>query len=348
MGLRLSYNMFQTASTRNIITMKSSSRIAGVLVGLAKHLSGLKCLTRPLKNRPAIAFVIVWILINVSSANARECPEDWPKGVPCLQAWETVKLEHQDRVRRMLRLGKLYSGFEFYESEISPKEHGLADFPTALPILRVIGKQDVFFDSGSAVIRDEAYPLLDIIADSLKREPPDVSLFVAGHTDSDGSEEYNMKLGLDRAQAVAANLVRRGIYQAEIYRISFGEYAAIDSNKTARGKARNRRVEFLFSANTAAILPFLEKQQVILCRDQTVKAGDQCKKKVTFTAERIEVSIKRQKLIASLEREMKNLEIDTRIMSKDEIHRERKAIELKREKIPVTIGRKVKVVHLGR
>ena len=147
------------------------------------------------------------------------CMPGYPANLPCpQQPYQTVKLEYQDRLSRLRRLTDAARQPHFYTEWITPSEHGLPTYPVSIPVLRVVFDQRTFFDVDSAVVRPEAYAVLDTIAEDLKREPPDVSLFVAGHTDSTGAEDYNFNLGLRRANAVAAALVRRGIYQASVYR----------------------------------------------------------------------------------------------------------------------------------
>ena len=64
-----------------------------------------------------------------------------------------------------------------------------------------------------------------------------------GHTDSIGTEAYNLKLSERRAQAVKAYLVSKGIDASRIYSEGKGEAQPIASNKTAEGRAKNRRVD---------------------------------------------------------------------------------------------------------
>ena len=70
---------------------------------------------------------------------------------------------------------------------------------------------------------------------------------VDGHTDSRGSEKYNMKLSLKRANAVANELIRLGVDKSKIVVRGFGETKPIATNKTEDGRAQNRRVDTSFS-----------------------------------------------------------------------------------------------------
>ncbi|MBB4953893.1 outer membrane protein OmpA-like peptidoglycan-associated protein [Agrobacterium vitis] len=277
---------------------------------------------------------------------AGECPVALPPGLPCpVEAWQTVGIEHQDRLARLQRLSSGHQGFSFYQQTVSPKEHGLSDFPTDIPVLRVVAQQDVFFDSGSYKIRPEARPLLDVIAESLRLEPPDVAMFVSGHTDSDGDDESNMKLGLERAHAVAAALVQRGIYQASIYRVSFGEYMPLAPNDSTRNKAKNRRVEFLFGAKPEALLVEIKRQNVVVCASAEMQ--EECRKNVRIEIEKISVPLEYQKNIIELNRQATRVETD-RTQTKVEIQKARQEVEAKREQIPVTISRQKIYVDLER
>ena len=86
-------------------------------------------------------------------------------------------------------------------------------------------------------------PVLDRAVEILKAYP-DVKIELHGHTDSVGPEEYNMKLGLKRAEAVKKYLVDHGINPDNIITKSFGETKPIAPNDTKEGRRRNRRVEF--------------------------------------------------------------------------------------------------------
>lgn len=275
-----------------------------------------------------------------AGAALADCPPGYPANLPCpVSPAETVPQEHQDRVARLMRLGEGTQSFEFHTTAIGQEEHGLADYPVDLPVLRVVADRDVFFDTGSDRVRPEAEPLLDIIADSLMREPPDVTLFVAGHTDSRGDPDYNLDLGLRRAQAVAAALVRRGIYQAEVYRVSFGELVPLADNDTVLGRARNRRVEFLFGAQPQALVKLLERQEIQLCAQKVDdRMDDKCRIPISFDAQKVEVSTEHQAEIASIKRETEALKLDTST-SRADIERKREEIALRRERIPVVLDR---------
>jgi outer membrane protein OmpA-like peptidoglycan-associated protein len=216
-----------------------------------------------------------------------------PPGIPILEPWETAMMEHQDRRDRMRRLSQRFGDvlIRYEEYLVQRSEHGLSEFPADIPVLRVIFDQQVFFDFNEATLKKDAFSVIDIIAESLQREPPDVALFIAGHTDSTGSFDYNHDLGLRRAEAVAVELARRGVYQGDVFRVSFGEAVPVASNRSERGRAANRRVEFLFGAHPTALAIWLESQEVAPCNTRNLRDADDCRQQVTFEVESVEVAL---------------------------------------------------------
>lgn len=262
------------------------------------------------------------------------CPPGLPDGLCLSEAWQTVELEHEDRMARLMRVAEGRLGFSFDTEVVTAAEHGLTGFPADIPVLRVTAAQDVFFDSGKSEIRQEAYPLLEIISESLRNEPPDVAVFVAGHTDSRGTEEFNFTLGIARAEAVAEALARRGVYQAEIYKISFGELMPFAPNDTAAGRSRNRRVEFLFAGQSRAIVEVLQRQAVELCSDGDSDADTSCRKSITLNAEQISVAPSAREEILRLNRIETELSLNQSI-TPVEVTLQRQEIELQRNRIPI-------------
>ena len=78
---------------------------------------------------------------------------------------------------------------------------------------------------------------------------PDTDLEIQGHTDNAGTENYNKRLSQRRASAVSTYLKNHGISSGRVKTVGFGETAPKYGNDTESGKAQNRRVEFLISAN---------------------------------------------------------------------------------------------------
>jgi len=100
----------------------------------------------------------------------------------------------------------------------------------------------ITFDVKSAEISPEFYSVLDKVADILLGSPG-LSVILEGHTDSAGSEIYNMNLSMRRAAAVRSELINRGIHSSRIKIICFGNSNPAASNDVASGRMKNRRVE---------------------------------------------------------------------------------------------------------
>ncbi len=101
----------------------------------------------------------------------------------------------------------------------------------------------VNFDFNKSKLLPESYPILYDAAKTLLRNP-DMKVEIQGYTDNIGSESYNKKLGQRRADLVKDYLVSKGIAANRINAISFGEGNPVADNKTADGRAMNRRIEF--------------------------------------------------------------------------------------------------------
>ena len=101
---------------------------------------------------------------------------------------------------------------------------------------------DAFFDFDKAVLKPEAKVKLDDMASKLKGINLEVVIAV-GHTDSVGSDAYNQKLSVRRAEAVKAYLVSAGIEANRVYTEGKGKKQPVADNKSAAGRAQNRRVE---------------------------------------------------------------------------------------------------------
>jgi outer membrane protein OmpA-like peptidoglycan-associated protein len=88
---------------------------------------------------------------------------------------------------------------------------------------------------------------------SILKEYPDTNIEVQGHTDSNGSDDYNMKLSERRASEVSAYLRGRGVAGSRLTTKGYGETAPVADNGSDEGRAQNRRVTFLITANEKMI-----------------------------------------------------------------------------------------------
>lgn len=106
---------------------------------------------------------------------------------------------------------------------------------------------DVFdnlnFNIGKAEIKKESLPYLDKLADTLIKAK-NWTLDIEGHTDNVGTDEYNIKLSQNRADAVKNYLVSKGVLDETITAKGFGEKNPLTDNNSQINKEKNRRVEF--------------------------------------------------------------------------------------------------------
>jgi OOP family OmpA-OmpF porin len=130
-----------------------------------------------------------------------------------------------------------------------PPPRAPAPAPTPVPVAppKVVSEKvtyaaDAFFDFDKATLKPEGKAKLDELASKIKSFTLEVVIAV-GHTDSVGSDAYNQKLSLRRAEAVKAYLVSKGIEANRVYTEGKGEKQPLADNKTADGRAKNRRVE---------------------------------------------------------------------------------------------------------
>ena len=103
-------------------------------------------------------------------------------------------------------------------------------------------KSEILFDTGSAVLKDEAIAQITKVGDIIAKYSDD-RVRVEGHTDSTGSAAKNEDLSLRRADAVKRVLLGRGVKESQITSLGMGATKPVADNKTAAGRAANRRVE---------------------------------------------------------------------------------------------------------
>lgn len=101
----------------------------------------------------------------------------------------------------------------------------------------------IYFDTNKATIKPKSFPIIDGAVEYMKKNPG-VKLEVQGHTDSIGTDEYNMKLSDTRADAVRKYMIGKGIAADRLAAKGFGESKPAVSNATREGRAKNRRIEF--------------------------------------------------------------------------------------------------------
>ncbi len=153
----------------------------------------------------------------------------------------------QANISRLL-IDKLGEAAEFdmdvtYVKELDP----VAGLPTPeeciaqIEAVTKVGK--ITFDPGASSITNDTTPVVDEIADILRR-CPDLQVEIAGYTDSQGREEMNQQLSQERATAVLSALRQRRVPVGSFEAIGYGEADPIADNGTEAGREANRRIEF--------------------------------------------------------------------------------------------------------
>lgn len=103
--------------------------------------------------------------------------------------------------------------------------------------------KNIYFDFDKTTLKPESFVELNKVVDFLKQNSH-VSVEIAGHTDSKGSDDYNLNLSQGRSQSVVDYLSSQGIDKSRLQAHGYGETKPIDTNDTDDGRANNRRVEF--------------------------------------------------------------------------------------------------------
>jgi outer membrane protein OmpA-like peptidoglycan-associated protein len=114
--------------------------------------------------------------------------------------------------------------------------------------IKVTFDAGILFDFDKATLRSASQEQITKFAEALKKYE-DTDIFIAGHTDATGSEDYNMKLSLQRAESVANYLAGLGVSRTRFTITGFGETQPVADNDTAAGQQLNRRVEVAIYAN---------------------------------------------------------------------------------------------------
>jgi OOP family OmpA-OmpF porin len=129
------------------------------------------------------------------------------------------------------------------ETEIIERERVVEKIPDMQPL------DGVTFEFDSETLTPNAEVVLDRIAKDLDYHDH-VTVEIRGHTDSVGTEEYNMTLSQNRADAVKEYLVEQGIAADRITTRGFGESQPVATNETERGRRLNRRIEMKRTDNS--------------------------------------------------------------------------------------------------
>lgn len=131
-----------------------------------------------------------------------------------------------------------------YGDECPNTPAGIRVLPNGCTKLTLSGDKQVNFAFDSATLTPSAKELLEPVAKTLA-DDPDLKVSVEGHTDSIGSDAYNLRLSRDRAASVTQYLIANGARDSQIRTRGFGEKQPIESNDSEHGRLVNRRVEII-------------------------------------------------------------------------------------------------------
>ena len=124
----------------------------------------------------------------------------------------------------------------------------LADVERVEEGIKITMKSGVLFDFNSSKVNTTVSDNLIKFAETLKQYP-DTEILVAGHTDNVGTEQYNMNLSQQRANAVANVLKANNVSRNRLTILGYGEKNPVADNVAESGREQNRRVEFAIVAN---------------------------------------------------------------------------------------------------
>ncbi|MBL0332443.1 MAG: OmpA family protein [Chlorobi bacterium] len=105
--------------------------------------------------------------------------------------------------------------------------------------------KNVFFGYDKYELEPESFPELNRLAEMLKKTDEKIKIQIMGHTDNQGTDNYNFTLSKNRAEAVSNYLINKGCSPIRISAKGYGKSNPISNNETEEGKAQNRRVEFM-------------------------------------------------------------------------------------------------------
>lgn len=139
-------------------------------------------------------------------------------------------------------------GYINANDSISIADEGLSPFSRDLYLLPIevgvtVRLKNIYFDFDKTTLKPESFTELNKVVDFLKQNPT-VEIEIAGHTDSKGSDDYNLNLSQGRSQSVVDYIVSQGINSSRLVAHGYGEAMPIDNNETDAGRANNRRVDF--------------------------------------------------------------------------------------------------------
>lgn len=159
---------------------------------------------------------------------------------------DTSALPEDQRVALSDKLRGTFGDFEIsglWDKGISALSSLKAGF-SAEDLVKALNLAGIHFATGSATITRDSSETLRKAAEAIKATPEGTRIEVGGHTDKTGDAAANMRLSVERANAVTARLVELGVPAARLVGKGYGQDKPIADNATESGRAQNRRMEF--------------------------------------------------------------------------------------------------------
>jgi chemotaxis protein MotB len=187
-----------------------------------------------------LSFMISGCAVNLykQSPRSRKKIRDLQAKVSDLEKERRKEQKEFEQVKRLLE-GRLKKQIDGKQVSLSVGAGGLV----------ITLSDNILFDSGSAELKREAFPVLDKVVKVVKREVPDKKIGIGGHTDNVpitySNWASNWELSTARAMNVLHYMESKGVSPDRLSATGYGEHHSIASNATESGRARNRRVEIV-------------------------------------------------------------------------------------------------------
>jgi len=111
----------------------------------------------------------------------------------------------------------------------------------------IVITEKIFFEYDKDIIKPESFAIIDAVTSVVLSREWIEELQVQGHTDSDGPDDYNLDLSQRRAEAVMRYMIEKGVDAGRLQAKGYGETKPIATNRNKRGRAKNRRVQFIIT-----------------------------------------------------------------------------------------------------
>jgi hypothetical protein len=183
-----------------------------------------------------------------------------------------VNLSHVAALILVVGVTTLAAPLQAQTADTLAKEYSREAMEQALETRQTYDVYGLHFDSDQSTIQTDSGPLLDDIATALTNFP-EWGLRIVGHTDATGEVEPNDTLSLERADAIKAALVERGVDEQRLLTAGAGEKRPIAGNDTPEGRALNRRVELVRFTDSAEAKKLLKAMSDYLAAQTAMSFG---------------------------------------------------------------------------